>query len=109
VLLAWRGLSTERNFGLGYAAFILLFLVLIGSASLGSRIYLEGKQPDGVIVAPVVAVHDQPVDVESTDINLHSGTEVKLLESQDQWIRFSTPGDTMEGWVPLDAVEMVNL
>ena len=110
VLIAWRGMSSSGGVdGLRYAAIILLFMVLISGASLGSRIYLESNQPDGVIVAPVVAVHDQPVEAETTDINLYSGTEVKLLEHQDQWIKFSVPGDTMGGWVPLDAVELIAL
>lgn len=108
MLIARSGLSSgEMKKLLGYAAVILLFIVLISSASLGTRIYLENNQADGVIIAPVVAVHDQPVQAEATDINLYSGTEVKLFEHQDQWIKFSIPGDTIGGWVPLDAVELI--
>jgi hypothetical protein len=38
---------------------------------------------------------------------LPGGTEVGLVETQGNWARLAVPGDIIEGWIPLNAVETV--
>lgn len=100
-----EGGSARRILRFG-AIVALLFLVLIG-LSLGSRIFAESTQNNGVVVAPVVAVSSEPGEQFATDFNLTSGTEVGLVETQGNWARLAVPGDVIEGWIPLTAVETV--
>lgn len=100
-----EGGSARRILRFG-AIVALLFLVLIG-LSLGSRIFAESTQNNGVVVAPVVAVSSEPGEQYATDFNLTSGTEVSLVETQGNWARLAVPGDVIEGWIPLTAVETV--
>jgi hypothetical protein len=92
---------------LRYGAILALFILVLIGLSLGSRIYTESTQNNGVVVAPVVAVSSEPGEGFATDFNLTSGTEVSLVETQGSWARLAVPGDVIEGWIPLNAVETV--
>jgi len=108
LFLAWRmTASTGRRPILKYGAIIALVLLAFTTLSLGARIYAESNQPEGVVIAPVVAVSSEPGEEYSTEFNLHSGTEVNLGETKGQWVQLALPGSTIEGWIPLDAVEAV--
>ena len=108
LLLGWRILEPGkmRTFAQSGALIALLFLGFIG-LSLGTRIYTERAMPEGVVVAPVVAVSSEPGEQFITDFSLHSGTEINLSETQGEWARLEVPGDAFEGWIPLKAVEPV--
>ena len=108
MVLFWRLLQPGRlQNSIRYSALILLLLVVVVSLSLGSRILGEVNQPEGIIVAPIVTVSSSPNEEHTTKTQLHSGTEVNLLETNGDWIRFSVPGDVVEGWLPVEAVELI--
>ena len=108
LFLAWRLLEPGKvRSTLQYGAVAALFILALAGLSLGSRIYAERTQPEGVVVAPVVAVSSEPGEQFITDFSLRSGTEVSLVETQGNWARLAIPGDAIEGWIPLDAVETV--
>lgn len=92
---------------LRYGAIVALFFLALIGLSLGSRIYTESTQHNGVVVAPVVAVSSEPSENFATEFSLRSGTEVSLVETQGKWARLAVPGDAIEGWIPLTAVETV--
>jgi len=108
MVLFWRLLQPGKlQNSIRYSALVLLLFVVVASLSLGSRILGEVNQPEGVIVAPIVTVNSSPGEQHNTEYQLHSGTEVNLLETKGDWIRFSVPGDAVEGWLPVEAVEMI--
>ncbi len=109
-ILTWRLLQPGKlQNSVRYAALALFLFVLVASLSLGSRILGESNQPEGIIVAPIVTVSSSPNEQQTTETQLHSGTEVNLLETNGDWIRFSVPGDAVKGWLPVEAVEMIAL
>jgi len=108
MVLFWRLLQPGRlQYYIRNTALVLLLLVVVASLSLGSRVAAEYNQPGGIIVAPIVTVSSGPDEQHTTETQLHSGTEVNLLETNGDWIRFSVPGDAVEGWLPVEAVELI--
>jgi hypothetical protein len=65
-----------------YGLVLTSFLVLVTGVSLGSRLYTERAQPEGIIVASVVTVSSSPGEEYATEYRLFSGTEVNLLETR---------------------------
>ncbi len=92
---------------LRYGAIVALLILALIGLSLGSRIFTESTQHNGVVVAPVVAVSSEPGEQFATDFSLPSGTEVSLVETRGNWARLAVPGDAIEGWIPLNSVETV--
>ena len=108
LVLTWRQLRPGKlQESIRLASFILLLLVVVASLSLGSRIATANNQPEAVIVAPVVTVSSSPETRDTTQFQLYSGTEINLLETQGAWVEFSLPGETLKGWLPLEAVETI--
>jgi hypothetical protein len=108
LVLVWRLLRPGKlQNSVRYSALVVLLLLVVTGLSLGSRIIGEHNQPEGIIIAPIVTVSSGPNEQHTTEFQLHSGTEVNLLETNGDWIRFSVPGDALEGWLPLDAVELI--
>lgn len=95
--------------GVEYVLLLIVLFLMIGGLSFGSRVYIERMQPDGVIVAPVVAVSSAPNVEENSDFQLHSGTEVQVIETLGDWIRLELPGEDEDGWIPLEAIELIAL
>jgi hypothetical protein len=99
--------SDSARRGVEYTLLLTVVFLMIGGLSFGSRVYLERIQPDGVIVAPVVAVSSAPNVEENSDFQLHSGTEVQVKETLGDWIRLDLPGEDEDGWIPLEAIELI--
>jgi hypothetical protein len=74
---------------------------------MGSRLYTENTQPDGVVVVDAVAVSSEPGELQTTEFNLHSGTEINIVETNGDWIRLEMPAGAAQSWIPLEAVEMI--
>lgn len=92
---------------LQYALGVSSLLLVLGIFALGSRLYLEKTQPDGVIVATEVNVTSGPGSQYVTEFTLHSGTEISLLEKRGDWVRLALSGREMQGWAPANTVEAV--
>jgi len=91
-----------------YGLVLTSFMALVTVATLGSRLYTERAQPEGVIVAPVVTVSSSPGEEYATEYRLFSGAEVNLLETRGDWAHLAgTGGDAFDGWIPLDTVETI--
>ena len=108
LFLAWRlqeqGITRKltRN-----ATIVLFFLLTIAGLSLGSRLVTGRILPEGVVIAPVVAVSTEPGEQFESGFNLQNGAEVSLTETLGEWARLAVPGSQIEGWVPLESVETV--
>jgi len=108
LFFSWRLFSNEdsastfRNVGFGFT-----FLLLLVMVSLGGRLLIEKNNPEGIVVAPVVALRDEPGDQNTTGIEIKAGAPVDLLEQRGDWIHLSGPGDSFNGWVPASSIETV--
>ncbi len=106
VLLLFRRFSLRR--WIGYASVFVALLLLLGTASLGSRLYSEAEDQRMVVVAESVDVVGGPGLQYEAQFTLHSGAEASLIESRGVWTRLQLEGGQLQGWVPADAVEFVD-
>jgi hypothetical protein len=60
-------------------------------------------------VAQEIDVTSGPGPQYVNEFDLHSGTEVTLIETRGSWTRLSLSGDELQGWVPTSAVEPLAL
>jgi hypothetical protein len=97
----------EMKTGLRYAIILVVILLTITGLSLGSRLYVEQSNPEGVVVVPTIAVSSEPDSGFTTEHRLSSGAEVRFVERIGDWGRLATPGDSLQSWIPLNTVEMV--
>ena len=88
--------------------FAILIFALFG-VSLGSRMFVEKSQPEAVVIASEVVLNWEPKTESSTDLYLKNGARINLLDAQGDWIKLSTAGNTIQGWVPASTVESVSL
>ncbi len=108
LFFSWRLFSNEysasalRNGGIS-----LTFLLLMVMLSLGGRLLSEKNNPEGIVVAPVVALRSEPGDQYATGVEIKAGAPVGLLEQRGDWIHLSGPGDSFNGWVPASSIETV--
>lgn len=86
---------------------VVFFLTIIGGLSLGGRLFTTQEQPEGVIVVNGISVSDQPGREDATGLALPSGTTVNLTEVRGDWAHLTAPGNSQQGWIPLQAVETV--
>jgi hypothetical protein len=107
-LLAMRLAKPGRaHNGLRYAAVTGIFLMLLFGASLGARVFAERTQPEGIVIAPTIALSSEPGGQGATGYSLTGGTTVNILETRGSWARLASPDDSVEGWIPLDSIETV--
>jgi hypothetical protein len=107
LLIIWRLEPGKLRSGVQYAWLVVLLFLLLAGLSLGSRIYSESAKPEGIVVAPVVAVSSGPGAGDDSGISLTSGAPVSLVETRDSWARLDASGDETERWIPLEAVETI--
>jgi uncharacterized protein YraI len=93
--------------GLRYALVVASLALVLGGIALGSHVYLEHNQTDGVVVATDVDVTSGPGSQYLTEFILHSGAEVSLVDTRGNWVRVALPGADLQGWVPAGAVEAI--
>ncbi|MGB0387809.1 MAG: tetratricopeptide repeat protein [Ardenticatenaceae bacterium] len=107
LLVYWNVRLRRLREGLQYLLFITTLLLLVGLFSLANRLYVERMRPQAIIVVEEVPLLSGPGEQYIVQLTLHSGAEVALIETQSNWARLSLPGDQLQGWVPMDAVERV--
>ena len=93
--------------GLQYSLAATTVFLVVGVLALGSILYVDSNQAEGVIVAAEVNVTSGPGTQYVTEFTLHDGAEVQVVESRGSWVRLALPGGELEGWVPAESVEPV--
>jgi hypothetical protein len=93
--------------GLGYALVVASLLLAVGLVGLASRLHTEKVRSEAVIVAQEVSVTSGPGSQYVTEFALHSGTQVSLIETRENWVRLSAADGEVQGWAPVNAVETV--
>jgi hypothetical protein len=93
---------------LQYGMILAAFLFVVAGISFGTRLYVEQTTPEAVIVADVVTLNSDPGEEFSTELQLFSGTEVKLLDTQGSWAHLTSSNDVISGWIPISTTETVS-
>ena len=94
---------------IGYASVLVALLLLLGTVSLGGRLYSEAENRAVVVVAESAEVVGGPGLQYEAQFTLHSGAEAGLIETRGAWSRLRLAGGQLQGWVPADAIELVVL
>jgi len=97
---AWR---KSLQYGLAATALVLV----VGVLAMGSYLYVDHNQAEGVIVATEVDVTSGPGTQYVAEFTLHDGAEVQVVEAWGSWVRLALPGGELEGWVPAESIEPV--
>ena len=61
----------------------------------------------GVVTAATVDIVSGPGPQYPEEFALHSGAQVRLVDSRQGWLQISLPGDELRGWAPSHAIEGV--
>jgi hypothetical protein len=93
--------------GLAYALVVASLLLAVGVVGLASRLHIANVRSEAVVVAQEVTVTSGPGSQYVTEFALHSGTEVSLVETRENWVRLVVADGELQGWVPASAVEAV--
>lgn len=107
VLVIWSLEPGKLRSAIQYAWIVVVLFLLLGGLSLGSRLYAERARPEGIVVAPVVAISSGPGANFDSGISLTSGAPVNVVETRGPWARLDAPGDETDRWIPLEAVETI--
>ncbi len=84
------------------AATVVSFLLLI------SMLYTNPYDDTGVVTAEAVEAVSGPGPQYSKEFTLHSGAEVRLVDSRQGHLRVALPGGELQGWVRSNAIEAVD-
>lgn len=93
---------------LRYSLLATALVMVAGVLALGSVLYVDHNQAEGVIVAAEVDVTAGPGTQYVTEFTLHDGAEVQVVEARGSWVRLALPDGELEGWVPAESVEPVS-
>ena len=97
--LRWPGRELVR-----WTSFTLLLVLLTLATSLFVHRFLD--RPVAVIVPQEVAAHTAPEETSVIRFKLHAGTELRVQDERQGWVRVSLP-DGQQGWVGEEWLELV--
>jgi tetratricopeptide (TPR) repeat protein len=87
-----------------WASLLLLVLLLTLAASLLVHRFLD--RPVAVIVPQEVSAHTAPEGSSVVRFKLHAGTELRVQDRRQGWVRVSLP-DGQQGWIGEEWIELV--
>ena len=97
-----RGRAILR--GVAAAAIVVMLVPLV---PLVSMLISNPYENTGVVTARTVEVLSGPGPQYGEEFALHSGAQVRLVDSRHGWLQVALPGGELEGWLPSHAVEAV--
>ena len=74
-----------------------------------SMLYSNPYDNTGVVTAGTVEVLSGPGIQYGEAFTLHSGAQVRLVDSRHGWLQVALPGGELEGWLPSHAIEAVGV
>ena len=89
------------------AAVVVMLVPLVPLVPLLSMLYSDPYDNTGVVTAGTVEVLSGPGTQYSEEFALHSGAQVRLVDSRHGWLQVALPGGELQGWLPAHAVEAV--
>ena len=88
-------------------AVMALTLMLVPLMLLLSMLYSNPYDNTGVVTAETVKVLSGPGTQFPREFALHSGAQVRLVDSRHGWLQVALPGGELEGWLPAHTIEAV--
>ena len=86
------------------AAFVVMLIPLV---LLLSMLFSNPYENTGVVTAGTVEVLSGPGPQYDDEFALHSGAQVRLVDSRHGWLQVALPGAELQGWLPAHAIEAV--
>ena len=86
------------------AGFVVMLIPLV---LVMSMLFSNPYENTGVVTVRTVKVLSGPGPQYSEEFALHSGAQVRLVDSRHGWLQVALPGGELEGWLPSHAVEAV--
>ncbi len=99
---AMRGRAVLR--GGAAVAFVVMLIPLV---MLLSMVFSNPYENTGVVTAITVKVLSGPGPQYDEEFALHSGAQVRLVDSRHGWLQVALPGGELQGWLPAHAIEAV--
>ena len=88
-------------------AAVAFIAMLVPLALLLSMLYSNPYDNTGVVTAGTVEVLSGPGPQYGDEFALHSGAQVRLVDSRHGWLQIALPGGELQGWLPSHAIEAV--
>ena len=104
-LLVWRTFHLRRL--IRAIAAVLSAATLASFLLLVSMVLANPYDNTGVVIAESVEVVSGPGPQYAEEFTLHSGAQVRVIDSRHGWWRIALPGGELQGWVPAHALEAV--
>ena len=104
-LILWPAFPRRAILRSGAAAAFAAMLVPL--ALLLSMLYSNPYDNTGVVTADTVEVLSGPGPQYAEEFALHSGAQVRLVDSRPGWLQVALPGGELQGWAPSHAIEAV--
>jgi tetratricopeptide (TPR) repeat protein len=86
---------------------VTLLMLAIAGVLLANRLYVDSHRPAAVVTTPSTAVYSGPGETYLEIYQMHAATEIRLLETRGEWVRFVRP-DARQGWIRRAAVTPVD-
>ena len=100
--------STARLKALLRGVAVAAFVLMLGCLTLTlSMLYSNPYENSGVVTVRTVEVLDGPGEQFSEVFALHSGAQVRIIDSRHGWVGISLPGGELRGWAPDYAIEAI--
>ena len=103
--ICWLWLRHWRSRLLPVLAVVAIFF-LVALSALAARSYASQNRPVAIVVELSEQAMSGPGDAYLPLYTLYTAAEIRILERQDNWVRFVLP-DRREGWLPADAIRDV--
>lgn len=97
-LLAFGIFRNLANVNFRIVLAVIGIVLLAGLVLLGSRLYVETQRPAAVVLSDSAIVMSGPGTDYLQLYTIHAASEVRILDSVGEWVRFALP-DGREGWV----------
>ena len=99
--------AIRRRAILSGGAVIAFVVMLVPLVLLLSMLYSNPYENTGVVTARTVEVLSGPGPQYGEEFALHSGAQVRLVDSRHGWLQVALPGGELGGWLPTHTLEAV--
>ena len=104
-LLVWR--TAPLKAALRTAATVAPAAALVSFLLLLAMLYANPYDNTGVVTAASVDAVSGPGPQYAKEFTLHSGAQMRLVDSRHGWLLVALPGGELQGWLPAHAIEAV--
>ena len=87
---------------------VVAFVLMLASLTLTlSMLFSNPYENSGVVTVRTVEVLDGPGHQFPEAFSLHSGAQVRLVDTRHGWLQIALPGGELRGWAPAHTIEAV--